>query len=308
MSELNTVIQYIAYKLKAKFLDVGFSSNEISLFLCGGSDYGGERLRRAVGNRISQMPSKYKYFVHYPEDMFFELVLGHQKKDLLSLETLLADSVHSVVILLHSPGTCTELGAFANHPGLKDKLVVVTDPKYKKSGSFITRGPIRYLKTQTDSKILYLTTDPGNVDVLAKYIAESVRDIAKKSPPVGDLANPILSYRFYLSLIYVFDPVPRSFFSSLLKDITDTQLEKALVTSDTVINGLINERKVILAANKLSITPKGIDSLIYDSTTKKRSKATLSFLSDLRLKALNFVLRKRYYKVWAEQSKLSRAY
>jgi len=54
--------------------------------------------------------------------MFIEFILGHQKQDLLTLENLLADSVNTVVILLQSPGTFTELGAFTNYEKLTEML------------------------------------------------------------------------------------------------------------------------------------------------------------------------------------------
>ena len=298
---MNPKIIDTARKLKVQFLDELQSSNEISLFLCGGSGAQETEFRREVGRQISQMPSKYMYSIYYPEDMFIELILGHQKQDLLSLENLLADSVHCVVILLQSPGTFTELGAFTNYHKLSDKLVVVIDPRYSRSRSFISMGPVRYLQTKTKSKVLYSRMDHSNLSVLAKQVAEAARDIAKHSSPISDLSNPISSYRFHLSLIYVFDPIPKDSVFGILRVLATDEQDLA-ITAETVINSLINERKVASVSGKLSTTSKGIDSLIYDNKTKRRSQATLSLLSELRLEALNLTLRKSYNsRVWAER-------
>jgi hypothetical protein len=75
----------------------------------------------------------------------------------------------------------------------------------------------------------------------------------------------------------------------------------------TVVHNLISERKVAHVSDQVCITPKGMNSLIYDNRTKKRARLTLSFLSDLRLKALNLTLRKGNGKIWAGRRDLSRA-
>jgi len=149
----------LVQRLKQHHLEELQNPNAISIFLCGGNTHDQNILRKELGNRISHIASKYLYTVHYPEDMFTELIAGHHGKDLLTLETILANSVKCVVILLQSPGTFTELGAFANHPILCNKLVVVIDEKHKGNRSFISLGPVRHLKNSTTSKVI-LTPPP----------------------------------------------------------------------------------------------------------------------------------------------------
>jgi hypothetical protein len=151
----------IAQKLRKKYLDESGEQNQISIFLCGGKKE--EGFRRKLGKEIARKVSKYVYTVHFPEDMFIELIQGHEKQDLLSLENLLADSVNAIVILLQSPGTFTELGAFSNYLKLQDKLIVNVAPKYARANSFINYGPIRYLKNNTKSKILYNEMAENNI-------------------------------------------------------------------------------------------------------------------------------------------------
>jgi hypothetical protein len=280
--------------MKERFLDQAQYSNEISLFLCGGGGAPENELRREIGKQISRMQSKYLYSVYYPEDLFVELILGHSKKDLLSLENLLADSVHCVVILVQSPGTCTELGAFANYEKLKDKLIVIIEPQYKRSQSFILRGPVRYLEDNTRSKVLYLKITSDNLNTLVRQISESAREIAKHSFPIKELSNPITSYKFYLALIYVFDPLGKERVFEIMNLLDNGKHDVAQTAAQTVINSLISEGKATCTTDKLSITKKGINSLIYDNQTKKTSNSTLSFLSTLRLEALNLTIRRRY--------------
>lgn len=294
---MNPKIFNISKSLKAAFLDSLPTENLISIFLCGGNSIAESAFRRRLGHSISQIHSKYQYSVYYPEDMFVELILGHQRRDLLSLEDLLAKGVHCVVILLQSPGTFTELGAFTNYKDLEDKLIVVVEPKYRLKRSFVSLGPIRYLQSQTKSKVIYSQMKDENLNILTKQISEASREIAKHSTPINDLSNPIFSQKFFLAIIYVFDPIDRNAIIETVKKLSPNDQDPIITVAESVLNVLVNERKALSVANKLSITPKGINSLIYDSVLKGKSRHLLSFLSSLRLEALNLTLRKRYFKV-----------
>ena len=297
---MNFKIIEISDKLKKRFLNESQNLNEISIFLCGSSGTEEEKFRREVGGGISEITSKYKYSVYYPEDMFIELILGHQKQDLLTLENLLADSVNAVVILLQSPGTFTELGAFANYEKLFDKLIVIIDPRFARARSFINLGPVRFLKTKTKSKVLFVPMNSSNLSKLVKQISDAARDVAKDSSPRRDLSNPISAYRFYLGLIYIFEPIPKDAILTVSRTLAASEEKKVVTAAETVINSLINERKVSLSSGYLSTTSKGIDNLIYSNETRKRSRMVLSFLTELRLEALNLTLRKNYLRIWGE--------
>jgi len=301
---LHSKIIEIANKLNKQFLDKSQNLNEISIFLCGGSGKEEEKFRRKVGEKICSTSklSNYKYSVYYPEDMFIELILGHQKQDLLTLENLLADSASAVVILLQSPGTFTELGAFTNYKKLNNKLIVIIDPKYARKRSFINLGPIRFLK-KTKSKVLSIKMDNSNFNKLVEQITDSARDIAKHSSPIRDLTNPIFAYKFYLALIYIFEPIPKDAIFAILRLLADNEERNMATVAEIVINSLINERSVFLSVDNLLTTLKGSDDLIYDGNTKKRSQIVSVFLTELRLEALNLICRKNYRRIWGEAKK-----
>ena len=290
----------ITDNLRKRFLNESQNLNEISIFLCGGGSPEHWKFRRAVGEKISCIRSKYRYSVYYPEDMFIELILGHQKKDLLSLENLLADSVNAVVILVQSPGTFTELGAFTNYEKLSDKLIVIIDPRFARSRSFINLGPVRYLKDKTRSKVLSMSMDDSNLDVLVEHVVSASREIAKHSSPVRNLSNPISAYRFYLALIYIFEPVLKENILGIAGKVATNRERNTVTAAETVINSLISERKIYFPTGNLSVTPKGVKELIYSNETRKRSREILSFLTEQRLEALNLTLRKNYKGVWGE--------
>lgn len=297
---MNSNIIEIANKLNKRFLNKSQNLNEISIFLCGGSGKEEEKFRREVGEKISRRPSNYKYSVYYPEDMFIELILGYQKQDLLTLENLLADSANAVVILLQSPGTFTELGAFTNYKKLSNKLIVIIDPRFARKRSFINLGPVRFLKTKTKSKVLFIPMDNSNFNKLVEQITDTARDMAKHSLPIRDLTNPIFAYRFYLALIYIFEPIPKDAIFAISRLLATNEERNIVTVAEIVINSLINERRVSLSSKNLSTTSKGADDLIYGGNTKKRAHIVSAFLTELRLEALNLIYRKNYRRIWGE--------
>ena len=295
----------IARRIEDQFLSTANNPNDISIFLCGGKDKQEVELRKRLRTRISAAISKYRYRVYFPEDMFVELILGHQRHDLLSLENLLADSVNAVAILLQSPGTFTELGAFANHDKLKDKLIIVVNPKYAHVKSFINLGPIRYLRRKSKSKVLFCQIKLPNLDNLAKRISDSAREITKFSLPKIELTNPIATYEFYLALIYVFDPIPLTKILEIATMLSGSTNKSIVSTAaQTVINTLISEQKITYSAGVLSTTPQGVNTLIYNNRTKKNINKISTTLTELRVKTLNLTLRKNYYKKCVGQSNL----
>lgn len=296
---MNPRVIEIASELRKYFLGASATS-DISIFLCGGASGAEQAVRRKVGTTLAGLKSKYRYSIFYPEDMFVELVLGHQKQDLLTLENLLARSVSAVVILLQSPGTFTELGAFSNHEVLKDKLVVVVDPKYKKSQSFINTGPIRHLDKETSSQVLFLKMDEANLDPLVKDVAEASRAVASAHPPERDLTNPIACYELYLALLYVLDPVPRKAFGLVADALEPHAALSARIAAETVVNGMINNGDALLVSQNVVISRKGIETLYSDAGSAKRLANLTEFLSKLRISALNGQLRRRYMQFWGE--------
>ncbi|MBI4546862.1 MAG: hypothetical protein HY707_02705 [Ignavibacteriae bacterium] len=296
---MNTCVIHIANRLKEYFLGSA-ATNDVSIFLCGGAGAQEGNFRRDIGDEIVAKRSKYRYLVFYPEDMFLELILGHQKYDLLTLENLLAQSVSAVVILLQSPGTFAELGAFSNHPFLKKKLIIVMDPKYRTSQSFINTGPIRHLRKETLSHVIFAKIVSENVDYLVKAISEAARDVGARNPPCKDLTNPIACYEFYLALLYVLDPMPRSAVSDLVRVMEPEKASVAETAAETVINGLVNNGDTLLVSGRLTVSKKGIETLLQAPRSDRRYEVLKGILSELRTMALNAMLRRQHKHFWGE--------
>lgn len=280
-------IKLITSDLKEEFLDKKGDTSEISIFLCGGASKEQGRLRRNIGTELTNIKSKFAYTVHYPEDMFMEQIFGYKKHDLLSLENLLADSVHVIVILLQSAGTLVELGAFANHKFLCDKLVVLIDKKYKKTRSFVNQGPVKYLKDKTRSHVAF--TSLNDEKEVTKIAAQLSRKVYKHSSRVTTLENPVVSMNFYLALIHTFDPVPRQSIPHIISLLGAS--EAAITSAETITNTLINNGSISLKNSQLSITNSGKNTLLSFCQSHKERKEKDRYLTTTRCGALNLQLR-----------------
>jgi len=127
-----------------------------AIFLCGKALGAKDSLRAEIAKALDNLPYPFRYSIMYPEDLFEELLSGPFHQDLLSLETVLARSVDAVVLVLESYGAVAELGAFANHPQLRSKLVCVQDQRFRKAKSFINYGPLRLLRDHKAGRIVYI--------------------------------------------------------------------------------------------------------------------------------------------------------
>ena len=126
------------------------------VFLCGGK----ESLRRArVKQLLEQRPST---FVFLAEDVWREVAaLATDEKNLLEIEAFLAKLADAVIIIVESPGTIAELGAFAISDPLRAKLIPILSEEFQSERSFINDGPVRSVdRDSTFKPCIFTKLDP----------------------------------------------------------------------------------------------------------------------------------------------------
>lgn len=279
-------------KLK-KLIIKDYLTKDTSIFLCGGASKEQSQIRFRLGKFIEIINSKYSYSIFYPETLFTEILLGHNKTDLLSLENFLAESVNAVVLPLQSAGTFTELGAFCNHPKLKDKLIVIIDPQYKLDNSFINSGPIKFLRNNSKSIIIYSKLTEENISKISQKITKAARDIKQHNPLEPSIENPLISKLFYLSIIYIFDPIDRDLLNSILCYLIPKDKNNSI--KDTIMTSILKEKNIRLVNNKLfSFKEHGFDIYLRKiGYTQKDIVTLLDKLSEFRIEVINFYYRKK---------------
>lgn len=188
--------------------------------------------------------------IYYPEEIFEGLWLPPIKLDLLSLETLLANSVHSVVIVLEGAGAIAELGAFAMHKQLCNKLIVVVNRKYWTKKSFIMQGPIRYLREHTRSKVLSYDFTSRRIEHLIKQLQHAIKEVAQQAKVDVSVFNPIVAQYFVMVMMYLLDNVKLVTLCDFLEDI---------VHRPRIVPGLRNTHVIIQSGINLLQRQKAIE-------------------------------------------------
>ena len=112
------------------------------VFLCG-----------AVGSqsrdRIAQyLRERTKSLVFYADEVWARL--ASEDLNALQMEDHFAELSDIVIIVVESPGTYCELGAFSLSPSLRRKLLPLIDTSYRNVPSFINTGPVRWINKESE--------------------------------------------------------------------------------------------------------------------------------------------------------------
>ncbi len=122
---------------------------------------------------------KYKFLL--AEDFF--KIYNNKQKDLLSIEEELAQFTDCVLIMLESPGTIAELGAFAMNNTLAEIILAVNKIEHRNEKSFINLGPLSKIEKMSKfGKVIY--TDFDSIltasDLISNRLEMSLRKKAQR--------------------------------------------------------------------------------------------------------------------------------
>jgi hypothetical protein len=121
---------------------LAFSRAYPVVFLCGG-------LNSLVRDRVAEyLRSRKSLLIFYADDVWAQ-ISSIDGENALAMEQRLAELADLVILVVESPGTFTELGAFSIHPGLRKKLLPILDLKFKDDPSFINSGPVRWINSDS---------------------------------------------------------------------------------------------------------------------------------------------------------------
>ena len=117
-----------------------FFSLKKVVFLCGGNPSPTRDALRAYLERHSKQVVPF-----YAEAVWAVLAARATASNALEMEEKLAALADIVMVVVESPGTFAEIGAFAMSPGLRKKLLPILDQKHFGRESFIETGPVRWI-------------------------------------------------------------------------------------------------------------------------------------------------------------------
>jgi hypothetical protein len=288
---MNNVINVDKKIITRIYNDVYLKMNNqyIDVFLCGGADPK-KHIRDKVRNKIKKMKN---IKILYPEDLFIEILNIDKNSDLLSLEQFLADNCDFICVIVESPGSFVELGAFVNSSNTIDKVIGVVEQKRKKEKSFIMQGPIKLLSKNDKNSVVYY--DTNNIDDLSNILRtvfyrrkrlNNKHNINKKS------INTIIGlYNFIPLLLYFYNEIEVSEMKNFIKEIfMEYKLDQK--NFNTMYNSslklLYKDKYFVKTTNNLntvySLTEKGyifINKILQEMNIKNKTKLYDSIRFDI---------------------------
>ncbi|MDI1361219.1 retron St85 family effector protein [Methylotenera sp.] len=200
------------------------------IFICGANKSEhivSERRRAIMAFAKTNLPHT-QFFL--AEKMFSTLQKEGHKANILDIEHEISRFADKILIVLESPSTFTELGAFS-HAELRSKLIVINDAKFKSSLSFINLGPLKAIEdaSSKDNLIYYKMSDDGihNLDAIGEVfnpLYELLKEPIKSKASSIDLdsCNPAkkfdkFSAMFVHDLLYLAGPLIHKEIIELLK-------------------------------------------------------------------------------------------
>lgn len=264
----------------------------IDIFLCGGAKIKSKVNRDTVRRNLER--HSFLFNIFYPEDLFIEL-LNKKEYDLLSLEKYLAENSDFIVIVCESMGSAAELGAFINNSETISKVIVLQNVKFKNIKSFISEGPIKYMKKKYKNHVLYYKNDPNKIANQLKSILKKEKECSEKNKYFKDIDCISGQCNYILFLLYLFDSLERTTLLSYIDNvdkIKDSDLNKLYQSS---LNRLFNIGLVKTnTENKknLELTKKGVEKVEYMIENNLLISYRKEILNDIRLK----IMYNKYYK------------
>jgi len=128
-----------------------------SVFVCGG------KLDRDPAARSSVRDVLLKSLPDRQEINGAAIILAEEAKDalaesnfqnLLDMEECIAAIVDAVLLIVESPGSVCEFGAFTKTGEIRRKLVAIISNEYANVPSFITLGPVKFVEGANDGGVV----------------------------------------------------------------------------------------------------------------------------------------------------------
>ena len=171
------------------------------LFLCGGS---GSKRR----DRLRDYLKKHKPWINvFYAELVWDLLSSQVGLSALKVERDLAALADLVVIIVESPGTFAELGAFSLSDELRKKLLPIVDVAYQGVPSFITTGPLTWINAESMFAPTIYVSLPRILEAVEE-VEERIGRIARTgSVRITDLAaSPKHLLFFICDLVAVIHP------------------------------------------------------------------------------------------------------
>ena len=231
------------------------------VFICGGLN---SKPRDTLRNYLRKQKEELQIF--YAERVW-ELISANPGLGALKMESDLAALSDLVVIIVESPGTFAELGAFSHVEALRKKLLAIVDLQYKGANSFINTGPIRWIDEESAFRPT-IWARHNQILECAGELESRINTIPKpKSAKVSDLAKSRKHLLFFLcDLVGVIAPTTVESIGYFMERIAPTvpiaELETTLLVGLAEAMGLLRKDNITFAGVEVTFfSPARTDAL-----------------------------------------------
>lgn len=168
-------------------------------------------------------------FRFFQAEQVFAALTAAQDTDLLSVEDQLSSFSDCIILILESPGTLAELGAFAIKDSIAAISLVINDKQFERRPSFVNRGPLEKIrKVSKFGEPIFV--DLQKLLVAASDIQERLKRVTRKRVSRVDIsthenyvaAEPKSRALFLADLIALMSPITFKELVALLRNIYDT--------------------------------------------------------------------------------------
>jgi hypothetical protein len=136
-------------------LPARFNTPFRSLFFCGGVRGNGAARPTSLRDYLYRKRGiRFNANIVFAEDAN-QLYRDTNYSDLISFEEDIARIVSSVLVIVESPGSFAELGAFAMNETIRSSMRVVVQSRFAEQESFIRFGPIQKLRNEDPESVAF---------------------------------------------------------------------------------------------------------------------------------------------------------
>jgi len=193
------------------------------VFLCGANKSAG---RDAVRDYLLKFHPGISVF--YAEKVW-EIIAALGETDALQMEAALASLAELVIVIVESPGTFTELGAFSISLELRKKLLAIVAEEHRHSDSFISNGPLKWIDEESNFRpTIYTKLD--EILLSGKDLEDRLKRIPKpQRTKVEDLSKSPKHLLFFVcDLVSVIYPATLPLIVSYLQQISPSVASSAI--------------------------------------------------------------------------------
>ncbi|WP_339811262.1 retron St85 family effector protein [uncultured Imperialibacter sp.] len=189
--------------------------------------FGAKNQNNEITARSSVLTYAKKYlheFQFFQAEDFFSSFKNDQH-DLMSLEGELATYSDCILILLESPGTFAELGAFSHNDELVKKILAVNKLEFVGEDSFINLGPLKKIERKSKFKpVIYANFKRilNYIDIIENNLKGNLRKNAKSiNFKTFELFTKNKKYRlqFISDIVTLFGPITKEEVTLVINEI-----------------------------------------------------------------------------------------